>query len=189
MICVCTAEQVGKYRAAPYPSAVRVWCDNKRFAWSYCVRPGLLWGYVEPGVSDKVRMGSKCLIGHHFNFNPLRTGCQFSFNRSLHWTAIGHFFLRTNFLWIYKKSYKNLSVFIVFTSSQKTGTMLLLKHTSIVYFYFSSKIALQSRNDTDICSRNEEIQYNLYSFSNSSQTFSWENYVVFLLLFFVSLPM
>lgn len=49
MICVCTLEQVGKYRAAPYPGAVRVWYDNKRFACSYCVRPGLLWGYEEPG--------------------------------------------------------------------------------------------------------------------------------------------
>lgn len=43
---VCMLEQVGKYRAAPYSSAVRFWCDNKRFALPYCVQPGLLWGYA-----------------------------------------------------------------------------------------------------------------------------------------------
>lgn len=43
-------EQVGKYRAAPYSSAVRFWCDNKRFALLYCVQPGLLWGYA--GLSE-----------------------------------------------------------------------------------------------------------------------------------------
>lgn len=43
---VCMLEQVGKYGAAPYSSAVRFWCDNKRFALPYCVQPGLLWGYA-----------------------------------------------------------------------------------------------------------------------------------------------
>lgn len=68
---VCRLEQVGKYRAAMSPCAVRVWYDNKRFALSYCVHPVLLKGYVEPGVSDKVRMGSKCLPWASFPFRPL----------------------------------------------------------------------------------------------------------------------
>lgn len=72
-------EQVGKYRAGLDRSAVRVWYDNKRFAWSYCVYSRLLWGYVDAGVTDKVRIGSKCLIGHHFKYNP---GCHFYFQES-----------------------------------------------------------------------------------------------------------
>lgn len=65
-LCVGAGEQT-----RTYSRAVRAWRDNKRFALSYCVHPELLCGNVDPSVSDKWRMGSKCQNGASFQSRTL----------------------------------------------------------------------------------------------------------------------
>lgn len=65
-LCVGAGEQT-----RTYSRAVRAWRDNKRFALSYCVHPELLCGNVDPSVSDKWRMGSKCQNGASFQSETL----------------------------------------------------------------------------------------------------------------------